>query len=159
MPWILARFCHLCRSPNWISGILLQALHNYQPISGQGFAGCAMKQTEFGSDFCRACIAKGWVSLGHPPLHSTKNSPDTHPSDLGSLDWYYPVIRLATVSLTIVSEFLHRHSQMNLCTVGVICKVVDKCPKCGSWLVLPIELSPRYWFLCLKLFFQSKKKL
>ena len=40
---------------------------------------------------------------------------------------------------------------------GVICKVVDKCPECGSWLILPIEISPRYWYLCLKQFFQSKK--
>jgi hypothetical protein len=36
-------------------------------------------------------------------------------------------------------------------------RVVDKCPKCGSWLILPIEFSPRYWYHCLKQFFQSKK--
>ena len=41
---------------------------------------------------------------------------------------------------------------------GVICEVVDKCPKCGSWLVPSIELSPRYWFLCLKQFIWPKKK-
>ena len=41
---------------------------------------------------------------------------------------------------------------------GVICKVVEKCPKCGSWLILPIDFSPRYWYFCLKQFFQSKKK-
>ena len=41
---------------------------------------------------------------------------------------------------------------------GVICKVVYKCPKCGGLLILPIQISPRYWCLCLKRFFQSKKK-
>ena len=41
---------------------------------------------------------------------------------------------------------------------GVICKVVEKCPKCGSRLVVPIKFSPSYWFHCLKQFLQSKKK-
>ena len=32
-----------------------------------------------------------------------------------------------------------------------------KRPMCGSWLVILIEFCPRYWYFCLKQFFQPKK--
>ena len=40
---------------------------------------------------------------------------------------------------------------------GFIFKTVDKCPKCGSRWVMPIEFSPRYWFYYLKLLIQKNK--
>ena len=41
---------------------------------------------------------------------------------------------------------------------GLICEVAPKCPKCGSWLIMQIDFSPRYWYLYLKQFYQSKFK-
>ena len=37
---------------------------------------------------------------------------------------------------------------------GVICKPVGKCPKCGSWIVVPALISPRFWW---KRFAQSQQ--
>ena len=38
---------------------------------------------------------------------------------------------------------------------GVICEVVRKCPNCGSRFVVPLLISPRFWYNYLKSFYLS----
>jgi len=68
--------------------------------------------------------------------------------------------RIRLIRSRSYNSSLQSSCQQKMIVMSITVELSEKTlkrPMCGSWLVILIEFCPRYWYFCLKQFFQPKK--